>query len=110
MNGKTLDEYAEAFEAWAESVDPADLREADTASLRRIADLASRSRAVDSELAAAVTAARSDGRSWSAIGAMLGVSKQAAQQKYGPSAQTGQQRPASRRAVAAPTGGRQPSD
>lgn len=36
MSEKTLDEYAEAFEAWAENVDEADLREADTASLRRI--------------------------------------------------------------------------
>lgn len=73
MSKKTLDEYAEAFEAWAENVDEADLREADTASLRRIADLAGRSRAVDGELVDAVAAARRDGRSWSTIGAMLGV-------------------------------------
>src|SRR5690242_4262497 len=31
-----------------------------------------------------VTAARADGRSWSEIGAVLGVTKQAAQQRYVP--------------------------
>jgi hypothetical protein len=39
---------------------------------------------VDSELAESVLAARAAKRSWSEIGAMLGVSKQAAQRKYGP--------------------------
>lgn len=109
MSEKTLDEYAEAFEAWAENVDAADLREADTASLRRIADLADRSRAVDDELAAAVTVARRDGWSWPAIGAMLGVSKQAAQQKYGQSAQTSRQ-PATQKPVAATASTLQTSD
>lgn len=88
MTKKSLAEYTEAFEEWAEKVDAADLREADTASLRLIADLVGRRLAVDNELAAAVRAARRDGRSWSAIGAMLGMSKQAAQQKYGQSAQS----------------------
>ncbi|HZJ27932.1 MAG TPA: hypothetical protein VFF40_13130 [Acidimicrobiia bacterium] len=35
------------------------------------------------ELTRAVIAARRSNRSWSEIGAMLGVSKQAAQRKYG---------------------------
>lgn len=38
---------------------------------------------VDHELTGAVRAARAAHRSWSEIGAMLGVSKQAAQRKYG---------------------------
>lgn len=80
---KSRAERAAALEAWADSVDPADLREADTDSLRQIADLAQQRDRVDSELAESVRAARAARRSWSEIGAMLGVSKQAAQRKYG---------------------------
>ena len=76
-------ERAAALEAWAETVEPADLREADTDPLRHIAELAHQRDQVDSELAESVRAARAAHRSWSEIGAMLGVSKQAAQRKYG---------------------------
>ena len=38
---------------------------------------------MDEELTESVHAARAAKRSWSEIGAMLGVSKQAAQRKYG---------------------------
>ncbi len=47
------------------------------------------SAAADDEFAArarlheAVTAARRDGHSWTAIGAVLGITKQAAQQRFG---------------------------
>lgn len=75
---------ARALEAWAERVDTEDLVEADTAYLRVIATLADRRDQVDDELAEAVRAARASGGTWSAIGAMLGVSKQAAQRRYGP--------------------------
>jgi len=37
----------------------------------------------DAELAAAVKAARAEGYSWAGIAAMLGVSKQTAQIRYG---------------------------
>ena len=57
---------------------------ADTEVLRAIATLADRREQVDDELAEAVHAARKGKLSWSEIGAMLGVSKQAAQCKYGP--------------------------
>ena len=80
---KSRAERAAALEAWADSVDPADLRSADTDSLRHIAELAQQRDQVDSELAESVLAARAAKRSWSEIGAMLGVSKQAAQRKYG---------------------------
>ena len=66
----------------ADTVDPAELRSADTDSLRHIADLAQRRDDVDAELTETVHAARAAHRSWSEIGAMLGVSKQAAQRKY----------------------------
>jgi len=74
---------AKALEAWADSVDPADLEVADTRLLRHIAELAQQRDQVDEELVESVRAARAANRSWSEIGAMLGVSKQAAQRKYG---------------------------
>lgn len=80
---KTRAQRAKALEEWAERVDAADLREADTQVLRLIAELADRRDEVDGELTAAVCSARHAQRSWSEIGAMLGVSKQAAQRKYG---------------------------
>jgi hypothetical protein len=80
---KSRAERAAALEAWAETVEPADLRDADTGSLRHIAELPQQRDQVDSELAESVRAARAAHRSWSEIGAMLGVSKQAAQRKYG---------------------------
>lgn len=80
---KTRAERAAALEAWADAVDSGDLRNADTAALRLIADLAQQRDHVDAELRKTVDAARAAHRSWSEIGAMLGVSKQAAQRKYG---------------------------
>lgn len=79
---KARDERARALEKWAERVDTKDLKEADTSALRAVAELADRRQDVESELTAAVEAARKANRSWSEIGAMLGVSKQAAQRKY----------------------------
>jgi hypothetical protein len=76
-------ERAAALEAWADRVQTDELRVADTETLRVIAELANQRERVDSELTAAVRAARAAHRSWSEIGAMLGVSKQAAQRKYG---------------------------
>jgi len=78
----TRQERAANLERWADDVDPDDLRRADTDALRQIADLVDRRRNVEDELDAAVREARSAQRSWSEIGAMLGVTKQAAQRKY----------------------------
>jgi len=80
---KTRAEQAAALEMWADAVDPSELRAADTDSLRHIAELAQQRDHVDAELAESINAARAAHRSWSEIGAMLGVSKQAAQRKYG---------------------------
>jgi DNA-binding NarL/FixJ family response regulator len=55
----------------------------DAEPLTRIADAFRRSVAAERELAEAVDAARADGYSWAAIAAMLGVSKQTAQARYG---------------------------
>jgi len=79
----TREQQATNLERWANDVDPNDLREVDTDALRQIADLVDQRRHVDDELDSAVRAARNAHRSWSEIGAMLGVTKQAAQRKYG---------------------------
>ncbi len=47
-----------------------------------ISEIADRRDRLDLALTEAIRSARRDGRSWSEIGAMLGVSKQAAQRKY----------------------------
>ena len=61
--------------------DGSNLRSADTLGQVREAFLG-RARA-ESDLLVAVETARSDGQSWSAIGAMLGTSGEAARQRYG---------------------------
>lgn len=55
----------------------------DAEPLRRVAEAFRRSVAADADVAEAVRAARNDGYSWAAIAAMLGVSKQTAQARYG---------------------------
>ncbi len=79
----TREQRATNLERWADDVNSNDLREVDTDALRQIADLADQRRRVEDELDSAVRAAREAHRSWSEIGTMLGVTKQAAQRKYG---------------------------
>jgi len=78
----TRAQRAQALGEWADKVDPADLVVAETESLRTIADLADRRGELDAALVEAIRSARRADRSWTEIGAMLGVSKQAAQRKY----------------------------
>jgi len=78
----TRTDRAEALERWADDVDSEDLEVADTEPLRVIAELAEQRNEVDEGLVEAVRRARRAERSWAEIGAMLGVSKQAAQRKY----------------------------
>lgn len=79
---KSREERSTALEEWADKVDFSELKTADTKALRTIAELADRRDDVDEQITEAVIAARQADRSWSEIGAMLGVSKQAAQRKY----------------------------
>jgi hypothetical protein len=72
-----------SLERWADEVESHELREADTASLRNLAELAAKRTGLEREIAEVVHAARASHRTWSEIGAMLGVSKQAAQRRYG---------------------------
>lgn len=55
----------------------------DAEPLRGVANAFRRSVAADAELAEAVRAARADGYPWAAIAAMIGVSKQTAQARFG---------------------------
>lgn len=80
---KRLAEKLAAFEKWADEVDPADLKWLDSTSLKSVGRLAEQRDNLETELAQAVAAAREDDWSWAMIGFMLGVSRQAAQQKYG---------------------------
>ena len=78
----TRAQRAAALERWADEVDADDLIEAKTAALRTIAVLVEQRDEIDTALLDAIRDARKADRSWSEIGAMLGVTKQAAQRKY----------------------------
>jgi hypothetical protein len=63
-------------------LDARDLREVPIEDLRAITSLAATIREADAALSGAVERARRDGHTWSQIGTALGVSKQAAQQRF----------------------------
>jgi len=83
MTKSSRADKAAALERWADKVEPGGLVPVDTSALRQIAKLAEQREALDDEVTDPVHAARQANRSWSDIGKMLGVSKQAAQRKYG---------------------------
>ena len=70
------------LEKWADNVEESELVDIDTDELKAIAEFAARRDRLEDALIEAVRTARRHGKSWSQIGAMLGVSKQAAQRKY----------------------------
>jgi len=77
-----LERAAAAAEAWLDGLDPAVTPAEDPADLRRIG-LALRGVADEQrEVEDAVAAARGNGRSWAEIGLILGVSRQAARERY----------------------------
>ena len=73
---------ADALGIWAKRVKATDLVEIDTDELKAIAQYAQRRDILERALTEAICTARRNGRSWTQIGTMLGVSKQAAQRKY----------------------------
>ena len=83
MTKSARGQKAEALERWADDVTAEELVSIDTTALRHLADLADRRAALESEVIEAVRAARRSNCSWSEIGSMLGVSKQAVQRRYG---------------------------
>lgn len=71
------------IEDWLDSVepDPADAR--DASHIRRIIAANDAVESAQGELVSAVSAARAAGDTWDAIGVALGVSRQAAYQRFG---------------------------
>ncbi|MGH2912701.1 MAG: sigma-70 family RNA polymerase sigma factor [Solirubrobacteraceae bacterium] len=79
---KEIDKAAQRFERLADSLDPATAEVEGTDDLRQIATAAEAVRTDDARLREAVILARAHGRSWNHIALALGVSRQAARQRY----------------------------
>ncbi|HWG60407.1 MAG TPA: hypothetical protein VG253_01725 [Streptosporangiaceae bacterium] len=78
-----IEEAAHRFEALAKESDPDTAAIEDLADLRAIAEAADRARQHQAVLTERVARARAHGRSWNRIAAALGVSRQAARQRFG---------------------------
>lgn len=72
-------------EAWLDTLDPAalDSPDSDGADLRAIGEALVAVATVDLTLADSVATARARGRTWTQIASVLGVSKQAARERFG---------------------------
>lgn len=72
-------------EAWLNSLDPEAIAspDSDASDLRAIGDALRAVAASDLSLADQVAKARANGRTWTQIAAVLGVSKQAARERFG---------------------------
>jgi len=68
---------------WLDSLEPATTPVEDTSDLRAVVVAMTEVAASEARLGEAVTAARAKGHSWGRIAMVLGVSKQAARQRYG---------------------------
>ncbi len=80
---KQLEQAAADAEAWLDSLDPNTTSAEDISDLAAIGAALSKVAEAESDIAAAVEGARANGRSWPRIALVLGISKQAAQQRYG---------------------------
>ena len=78
----TATEQAEATEKWLDSLDPAQLDFRDASHLRAITAAAGALTTAEGNLRRTVADARAAGDSWTAIGAALGTSKQAAHERF----------------------------
>lgn len=77
-----INEAAERFEMLADRLDPATAEVEDASDLRTIAEAADAISDAEARLTEAVVRARANGRSWNRIAIALGVSRQAARQRY----------------------------
>jgi hypothetical protein len=77
-----LERLASETEAELDALDPATTTAEDPADLRAIAQALEAVSAAEAVLAQAVRTARRNGRSWTRIGMALGVSRQAARQRW----------------------------
>ena len=79
----TPSENKPTVEEWLDSLDVTTLNMRDGVNLRRIGAALTALEAAEADLTRAIDAAREAGESWSAIGMVLGTSKQAAHRKFG---------------------------
>jgi len=79
---KEIEQAANRFEQLADSLDPDTAQVEGTDDLREVATAAETLRADDARLREAVLLARAHGRSWNHIALALGVSRQAARQRF----------------------------
>ena len=78
-----IERAAQRFEQLADELDPATAEADDTEDVRAIAAASEATRADEARLREAVETARAHGRSWNQIAVALGVSRQAARQRFG---------------------------
>lgn len=74
---------AAVVEEWLDSLDPATVQARDAIHHRRVIAARKQVDETRDELGRAVAQARAAGESWAAIGMALGISRQAAQQRFG---------------------------
>lgn len=86
-----LEQAAREAEKWLDDIEAGrvEVEVRDATDLRRIGLAVIARDKADAEIDAAVQAARHNGWDWGRIGAILGVSKQAARERYGRPAKTG---------------------
>jgi len=77
-----IEKAAERFEQLADQLDPASVDVDHTDDLRQVAAVSEAIRANEARLREAVEIARAHGRSWNEIALALGVSRQAARQRF----------------------------
>lgn len=77
-----IERAAQRFEGLAEELDPETAKVSVTEDLRGIADAAQTVREDEARLREAVEVARAHGRSWNQVAVALGVSRQAARQRF----------------------------
>jgi hypothetical protein len=77
-----IEDAARRLEVWADNVDPATVKVESLADLRAIADTTDAVNRNEALLTEQVAIARAHGRSWNRIALALGVSRQAAQQRF----------------------------
>lgn len=91
--------------AWADDVEVEDLQVEDTSDLAAVGAAQAAAQAQLQALDLAVAAAREAGRSWTEIGQRVGISRQAARQRWGKADQAGDAKSAKGRVVASPRPG-----
>lgn len=87
-----IEAAARRFEEWADSLDPDTAEVEDISDLRAVAEAADAARRGEARVAERVAIARGHGRSWNQIALALGISRQAARQRFAESAAASRRR------------------